>query len=159
MSLDFWNQLSGFKRGHKKFLSGYEPKALFSESTNVVMESSAKGILQVPNWARLKRDKSNYVPWQRAIMEVLEAAGCEAAITEDFAKLRFKDEDYDSESSSDDSGVPQQAKIPQSDAKAAYSIFPNLPAFFNFIYPSKPRYEKRESNEEDKEDEKEGTGL
>ena len=60
------------------------------------MESSAKGILQVPNWIKLKRDKGNYVPWQRAVMEVLEAVGCEAAITEDFAKLRFNDEDYDS---------------------------------------------------------------
>ena len=67
------------------------------------MESSAKGLLQVQNWVKLKRDKSNYVPWQRAVMEVLEAVGCEAAITEDFAKLRFKDENYDSESSSDDS--------------------------------------------------------
>ena len=36
-------------------------------------------------------------------MEVLEAGGCEAAITEDFAKLQFNDEDYDSKSSSDDS--------------------------------------------------------
>ena len=67
------------------------------------MESSAtKGLFQVQNWVKLKRDKSNYVPWQRAVMEVLEAVGCEAAITEDFAKLRFKDEDYDSKSSSDD---------------------------------------------------------
>ena len=55
------------------------------------------------NWVKLKRDKSNYVPWQKAVMEVLEAVGCEAAITEDFAKLRFKDENYDSESSGDDS--------------------------------------------------------
>ena len=67
------------------------------------MESSAKGILQVPNWAKLKRDKSNFVPWEKAVMEVLEAVGCEAAITEDFAKLQFEDEDYDSKSSSDDS--------------------------------------------------------
>ena len=67
------------------------------------MESSAKGILQVPNWVKLRRDKSNYVPWQRAVMEVLEAVGCEAAITEGFAKLQFNDEDYDSKSSSDDS--------------------------------------------------------
>ena len=57
------------------------------------MESSAKGLLQVQNWAKLKRDKSNYVPWQRAVMEVLEAMGCEAAITEEFAELHFKDED------------------------------------------------------------------
>ena len=67
------------------------------------MESSAKGILQVQNWVKLKRDKGNYVPWQRAVMEVLEAVGCEAAITEGFAKLQFNDEDYDSKSSSDDS--------------------------------------------------------
>ena len=67
------------------------------------MESSAKGILQVPNWARLKRDKSNFVQWEKAVMDVLEAMGCEAAITEDFAKLKFEDEDYDSKSSSDDS--------------------------------------------------------
>ena len=67
------------------------------------MESSAKGLLQVQNWVKLKRDKSN-VPWQRAVMEVLEAVGCEAAITEDFAKLQlFNDEDYDSKSSGDDS--------------------------------------------------------
>ena len=57
----------------------------------------------MPNWAKLRRDKGNYVPWQRAVMEVLEAVGCEAAITEDFAKLQFNDEDYDSKSSSDDS--------------------------------------------------------
>ena len=67
------------------------------------MESSAKGLLQVQNWVKLKRDKSNYVPWQRAVMEVLEAVGCEAAITEEFADLHFKDQGYDSESSGDDS--------------------------------------------------------
>ena len=46
----------------------------------------------------------------------------------------------------------------QSDAKAADSIFPNLPAFFNFIYASNPRAsnEKKDSNEEDEEDEEEG---
>ena len=77
------------------------------------MESSAKGLLQVQNWVKLKRDKSNYVPWQRAVMEVLEAVGCEAAITEEFAKLRFKDEDYDSESSGDDSDdFPSKPRFP-----------------------------------------------
>ena len=67
------------------------------------MESSAKGLLQVQKWVKLKRDKSNSVPWQRAVMEVLEAMGCEAAITEEFADLHFKDKDYDSETSGDDS--------------------------------------------------------
>ena len=67
------------------------------------MESSAKGLLQVMNWVKLKRDKSNYVSWHRHVKEVLEAMGCEAAITEEFAELKFKDEDYDSEPSGDDS--------------------------------------------------------
>ena len=49
---------------------------------------------------KLKRDKSNYVPWQRSIKEVLEAMGCEAAITKGFAKLTFYADDDDSSSSS-----------------------------------------------------------
>ena len=64
------------------------------------MESSAKGLLQVMNWVKLKRDKSNYVPWQRSVKEVLEAMGCEAAITKGFAKLTLHADDDDSSSSS-----------------------------------------------------------
>ena len=64
------------------------------------MESSAKELLQVMNWVKLKRDKSNYVPWQRSIKEVLEAMGCKAAITKGFARLTLYADDDDSSSSS-----------------------------------------------------------
>ena len=67
------------------------------------MENSAKVVQQVPSWARLRRDKSNYVAWQRAITDVLEAMGCDQAISKDFAKLQLHaDDDYDDSSSSDE---------------------------------------------------------
>ena len=111
------------------------------------MESSAtKGLFQVQNWVKLKRDKSNYVPWQRSVKEALEAVGCEAAITEDFAKLHFKDKDYDYESSGDDSDdflSKPRFPSPMPRQRTPYS-FPNLPAFFNFIYASKRREERKQ---------------
>ena len=64
------------------------------------METSAKAT-SFPNWARLKRDKGNYPAWQRHIFDVLQASGCEQAITEAFARLVYETDD--SSSSGDDS--------------------------------------------------------
>ena len=102
------------------------------------MESSAKGLLQVMNWVKLKRDKSNYGSWHRHVKEVLEAMGCEAAITEEFAELKFKDEDYDSEPSDDDSDDFLKPRF-SSPMPTANSIFPNFPTFSNSIYASNSR--------------------
>ena len=64
------------------------------------METSAKAT-SFPNWARLKRDKGNYPSWRRHIIDVLQASGCEQAITEEFERLAYETDD--SSSSGDDS--------------------------------------------------------
>ena len=64
------------------------------------METSAKAT-SFPNWARLKRDKGNYPAWRRHIFDVLQASGCEQAITEEFESLVYESDD--SSSSGDDS--------------------------------------------------------
>ena len=64
------------------------------------MEKSAKA-LSFPNWARLRRDKENYPTWQKHIFDVLQASGCEQAISSDFARLTYESDD--SSSSDDDS--------------------------------------------------------
>ena len=63
------------------------------------MENSATKALAFPNWARLRRDKDNYPDWQKRIIDVLQAAGCDQAIRSNFARLTF---DSDDSSSSDD---------------------------------------------------------
>ena len=65
------------------------------------METSAKAT-SLPKWARLERDKGNYPVWRRHILDVLQASGCEQAITEEFEHLYC--ESSDSSSSDEDSG-------------------------------------------------------
>ena len=64
------------------------------------METSTKAT-SFPKWARLERDKGNYPVWRRHIFDVLQASGCEQAITEDFERLVYETDD--SSSSGDDS--------------------------------------------------------
>ena len=45
------------------------------------METSAKAT-SFPKWAKLERDRRNYPVWRKHILDVLEASGCEQAITE-----------------------------------------------------------------------------
>ena len=65
------------------------------------METSAKAT-SFPKFARLERDKGNYPVWRKHIYDVLEASGCEQAITAEFAFLSC--DSSDSASSSEDSG-------------------------------------------------------
>ena len=64
------------------------------------METSAKAT-SFPKWARLERDKGNYPIWRRHIFDVLQASGCEQAITEEFERLVYETDD--SSSSGDES--------------------------------------------------------
>ena len=65
------------------------------------METSAKAT-SFPKYARLERDKGNYPVWRRHIYDVLQASGCEQAITQEFAFLSC--DSSDSSSSGEDSG-------------------------------------------------------
>ena len=65
------------------------------------METSAKAT-SFPKFARLERDKGNYPVWRKHIYDVLEASGCEQAITAEFAFLSC--DSSDSFSSDEDSG-------------------------------------------------------
>ena len=65
------------------------------------METSAKAT-SFPKFARLERDKGNYPVWRKHIYDVIEASGCEQAITEEFAFLSC--DSSDSASSNEDSG-------------------------------------------------------
>jgi len=65
------------------------------------MENSAAKALSFPHWARLRRDKENYPDWQKHIIDVLQAMGCDQAIRSDFASLTY--DSGDSSSSDDDS--------------------------------------------------------
>ena len=65
------------------------------------METSAKAT-SFPKWARLERDKGNYPIWRKHIFDVLQASGCEQAITEEFERLSC--ESSDSSLSDEDSG-------------------------------------------------------
>ena len=66
------------------------------------MENSSAKALSFPNWARLRRDKSNYPVWQRHILDVLQAISCEDTITRDYQDWAF---DSDDSSSSEDDAV------------------------------------------------------
>ena len=65
------------------------------------METSAKAT-SFPKWAKLERDRRNYPVWRKHILDVLEASGCEQAITKEFAFLSC--DSSDSSSSYEDSG-------------------------------------------------------
>ena len=56
------------------------------------METSAKAT-SFPKWARLERDKGNYPIWRKHIFDVLQASGCEQAITEEFERLSCESSD------------------------------------------------------------------
>ena len=71
------------------------------------METPAKAT-SFPNWAKLQRDKGNYPAWRRHIIDVLQASGCEKAITEEFARLVYESDDSSSSSSGDDSDDAHQ---------------------------------------------------
>ena len=67
------------------------------------METSAKAT-SFPKWAKLERDRRNYPVWRKHILDVLEASGCEQAITEEFAFLSCDSSDSASSTGSEDSG-------------------------------------------------------
>ena len=74
------------------------------------MNTSAKSIT-VPPHARLKRDRSNYVTWQRFVEDLLESTGDLAAINKDVEEASNDLESgSESESESSDFDLEQELK-------------------------------------------------
>ena len=64
------------------------------------MENSAKA-QTFPSWAKLKRDKGNYPTWRKHAFDLLQANGCEQAISSEYSQLEY-DSVSDSDSSDED---------------------------------------------------------